>query len=482
MKPQPKSMDAGSIVAQPKKGRDEGSVSLPPIEKSAKRTDVDRSASLPISAVRAKRANKEFTIASYNVRTLNDTVGQEVTISHKIQQLIIGCETNNIDILAIQEHRQKGIEDLTTILHGDWTLTHTRSSHDCHGVAFLYSKRLRQYISSVVRKSDRIIVAHLQGNPKVCIISAYAPTETSSDAAKNSFYEDLSEVLISIPPHTVVVLTGDFNARLGRDSYSTNKRVIGNHCYHNSTNDNGQRLIDLCESMDLRPAHSHFKHRKSRLSTYRDPKGNFYQIDHIVISQKWWKSLRDCRAYNILDIGSDHKVVSANIKLSLRAEKKKANTRCKFMSEKLRDIKTREDFDLQLKNRFQELFDEAPSVDKKEEIQRRSDALNNALQTASEQILGKRPKKKQPSWVSTNTLQLMDAQGKAKAAYKRSQLASDKETWRQLQNQVSSAYTKDQSAHEETQLKAQELADQKHECEQKPTIANNRKANNSSCK
>ena len=88
MKPQPESKDAVSIVAQPKKSRDEGSASLPPIEKSAKRTDVDRSASLPISAVRAKKANKKFTVASYNVRTLNDTVCHDVTISDKIQQLI----------------------------------------------------------------------------------------------------------------------------------------------------------------------------------------------------------------------------------------------------------------------------------------------------------------------------------------------------------------------------------------------------------
>ena len=333
----------------------------------------------------------------------------------------------------------------------------------------------------MVRKSDRIIAAHLEGNPKVCIISAYAPTETSSDEAKNSFYDDLSEVLLSIPPHTVVVLTGDFNARLGRDSYTTNKRVIGNNCYHSTTNDNGQRLIDLCESMDLRPAHTHFKHRKSRLSTYRDPKGNFYQIDHIAISQKWWKSLRDCRAYNILDIGSDHKVVSAHIKLSLRAEKKKANNRCKFMTEKLSDAKTCKDFDLKLKNRFESLFDEALCEDKQDEIQKRSDALNNALQTTSERILGKRPKKKQPNWVSSKTLQLMDAQGKAKAAYKQSQLAIDKKLWRQIQNQVSSAYSKDQSAYEEAQLKALELADRKHECSttwkiinemtEKPTIA-----------
>ena len=152
------------------------------------------------------------------------------------------------------------------------------------------------------------------------------------------------------------------------------------------------------------------QHRKSRLSTYRDPKGNFYQIDHIAISQKWWKSLRDRRAYNILYIVSDHKVVRAHIKLSLGAEKKKANNICKFMNEKLSDAKTCKDFDFQLKNRFELLFDEAYCVNKQDEIQRRSDALNNALQTTSEQILCKRPKKKQLNWVSSITLLLMDAQ------------------------------------------------------------------------
>ena len=96
------------------------------------------------------------------------------------------------------------------------------------------------------------------------------------------------------------------------------------------------------------------------------------------------------------------------------------------MTEKLSDAKTCKDFDLQLKNRFESLFDEASCENKQDEIQRRSDALNNALQTTSEQILGKRPKKQHSNWVSSKTLQLMDAQGKAKAAYKQSQLAADK--------------------------------------------------------
>jgi hypothetical protein len=78
-------------------------------------------------------------------------------------------------------------------------------------------------------------------------------------------------------------------------------------------------------------------------------------------------------------------------------------------------------------------------------------------------VLGKRPKTQQPSWISNNTLHLIEAQGKAKAVYKKSQLEIDKKAWRELQNQVSAAYAQDQTNYEESQLKALELADQKHE-------------------
>lgn len=47
------------------------------------------------------------------------------------------------------------------------------------------------------------------------IISAFAPTLTSDDATNSSFYEALSAVLRSIPPHDKIVLLGDFNARVG---------------------------------------------------------------------------------------------------------------------------------------------------------------------------------------------------------------------------------------------------------------------------
>jgi hypothetical protein len=58
-------------------------------------------------------------------------------------------------------------------------------------------------------KSDRIIATHIDGNPKMCIISAYAPTNSSPDTAKTAFYSDLSDLVLKIPPHTVIIMAGD---------------------------------------------------------------------------------------------------------------------------------------------------------------------------------------------------------------------------------------------------------------------------------
>ena len=111
-------------------------------------------------------------------------------------------------------------------LLGDWTLIHTTSSVECHGVSHLYNKRIAPLVIDIDGKSDRIIATHINGNPKLCIISEYAQTETFSSEAKDSFYEDLKELIFDIPPHTVliavlIIFTQD-SVRLGKENHETN--------------------------------------------------------------------------------------------------------------------------------------------------------------------------------------------------------------------------------------------------------------------
>ena len=49
----------------------------------------------------------------------------------------------------------------------------------------------------------------------ITVISAYAPTLLASDEDKDDFYQQLSDLLSSIPAGHDIALLGDFNARIG---------------------------------------------------------------------------------------------------------------------------------------------------------------------------------------------------------------------------------------------------------------------------
>ena len=184
------------------------------------------------------------------------------------------------------------------------------------------------------------------------------------------------------------MVTGDFNARIGKESHETNPRTVGPACYYESTNNNGKRMIDLCEATVLRIAHFHFLNRKARLYTYVGPKRDQQQLDHFMIRSKWWKSITNCRAYNTIDIGSDHRLVNANFRLSFRANKQASDVRCQYNWAKLSEPLIQRTFDLELRNRFDSLMDGATiSNDTISQVQKQTDAFDTALKHASEKNL-----------------------------------------------------------------------------------------------
>jgi exonuclease III len=142
---------------------------------------------------------------SSDVRTLNDSTSSQ-TISHKLLQITNGCKKHKIYVVAIQEHRLKttNSDDINYITLNAWTLARTNSSHTSNGVTLLYSKRVSKALVAIERKSDRVIAMQLDGNPKICIISAHAPTEVSTDEkAKDDFYYELESLATSLPLHTI---------------------------------------------------------------------------------------------------------------------------------------------------------------------------------------------------------------------------------------------------------------------------------------
>ena len=68
----------------------------------------------------------------------------------------------------------------------------------------------------------------------------------------------LNETLVNIGMTREIILLGDFNGHTGT---KVNNQIVGPYG-ETRINDNGERLIDLCESHNLRITNGYFKHKR----------------------------------------------------------------------------------------------------------------------------------------------------------------------------------------------------------------------------
>ena len=90
-----------------------------------------------------------------------------------------------------------------------------------HGVGFaIKTSLLRQFPSLPTGINERLMKLRIPISNKrfLTIISAYAPTLTSAEEVKEQFYADLDALLRTTPTNDKLLVLGDFNARVGRDS------------------------------------------------------------------------------------------------------------------------------------------------------------------------------------------------------------------------------------------------------------------------
>ena len=183
------------------------------------------------------------------------------------------------------------------------------------GVGLLLSPKAHKALNSVETINTRTLIATFIGNPAVTVISCYSPTNVSNVDGREEFYAELSELTKAVPKHSVLLIGGDMNGKIGA-SYAKGS------VYNKNTNENGQLLLNYVLECNLKPLNTSFKKREGKLWTHTSPSGAKCQIDYIVINNKWKNSALNCEAYNTFcSVGSDHRIVTAKTRLSLRQSK-----------------------------------------------------------------------------------------------------------------------------------------------------------------
>ena len=345
------------------------------------------------------RNKKPLRIATWNVRTLNG--------ESKLDELCSAAREYHLDAIAVTETHL--IDKFESKVGGYTFFNSGETTIKRNGVGLLLSPLLADNLASLEQHSSRIITARIyMRHVNLSIICCYAPTNEASDTAKNTFYRKLEKIIKDTPRHDVKLLLGDFNAKLSNDNHGF-QGILGQHSLHSATNDNGERLLELCMSHNLTIGSTMFPHKDIHKYTWTHPNGVVRnQIDHVCISRTWSKSLLDVRTQRGANIGSDHELVLSKLQLKLSRNSRSKPTK-RYNTNLLQDKDCTTRYQLEVRNRF-----EALPTDESLDVNGSWDRISKVLKESAEVTIGfKKPVKDR--WISTQTKDLMAKRGKAGA-------------------------------------------------------------------
>ncbi|RUS68494.1 hypothetical protein EGW08_023744 [Elysia chlorotica] len=256
--------------------------------------------------------------------------------------------------------------------------------------------------------NSRLIRIRLRGrHNNLSILQCYAPTNDHEEEDKDLFYEQLQAELNEIPRHDVITLMGDLNAKVGDDNNGAERTMGKFGC--GSINNNGERLVEFCASNDLVIGGTLFKHPAIHRLTWYSPNGrDKNQIDHIAINGIWRGSLLDVRVKRGADVGSDHLLVIANIRLKLRRTDQRHADHRRLDINRLKDPDVKRSFTIQIRNRFQALSDQENNTQQEmEDTNHLWNQVKTTYQEAGRTILGHR-NERHKDWISQEAWQKIE--------------------------------------------------------------------------
>ena len=283
------------------------------------------------------------------------------------------------------------------------------------GVDFLVHKDILNTVMGRQPVSSRLITIRLRATPfNITVVQAYAPTTDYDDEKIEGFYEQLKEVLDQIPKKDILIVQGDWNAKVGKDACKNWKYTC---CLYsnNETNERGLRQLEFASLDDLKLANTFGPQRRF---AWHSPNGKHHnQIDYIMIKRRFQTSVNiaKTRSFPGADIGSDHDLVMMTFKLHLKKVSKQGHARIRFDLEKLKDPEVAETFKAMIGGEFAQLtLLDADDANMDDLINK----FNVAVTETANETLGKYRHKKQP-WVTPDIFHLCN---------KRRELKTDKFT------------------------------------------------------
>ena len=147
------------------------------------------------------------------------------------------------------------------------------------------------------------------------MIQVYAPTSASTEEELEEFYETLRKEIDSKKRQDILIIAGDFNAKVGRKRNKEENGTVGNAGL-GERNERREIFVDFALANQLAIKNTMFQKHPRRLYSWTSPDGiTKNQIDYILIEKRWTTTMQDITTKPNADCDTDHKLLVATLKL-----------------------------------------------------------------------------------------------------------------------------------------------------------------------
>jgi exonuclease III len=195
----------------------------------------------------------------------------------KMQGIIKEMEHLRIDIASITEIKKIGSESEVIGNYLHFYSCVPKENRAKIGISLLIHKKWKHAVTIWQCFYERILSLNINTlKTRFTIICVYRPNEDEPVANKEFFYETFQRVITDFGNKRELFHIGDFNARTGRNINRSNIGRFGEE----EGNDNGARLIDLCEQNNLKIARGFFQRKGIYKFTWTQKTQNLKSILH----------------------------------------------------------------------------------------------------------------------------------------------------------------------------------------------------------
>ncbi|XP_049786262.1 craniofacial development protein 2-like [Schistocerca cancellata] len=249
---------------------------------------------------------------------------KNVSDTGKVNNVIQEMKRLKINILGVSETRWPDSGEMTIDNMKVYYSGNSDSQHR-NGVGIILDEYASKSAKSILPISDRVISLHLQTKQtNINLIQIYAPTADKDQEEIGKFYEELTQAIGTSKSRDIIIIMGDFNAKIGEGSEGD---LIGPFGL-GTRNERGDLLSQFCQENNLCTTNTFFKLPKRRLYTWKSPRDCNEevcrnQIDFILINKRYKTSIHGVKTYPGADIFSDHNPLVAKFHVKLKAIQKK---------------------------------------------------------------------------------------------------------------------------------------------------------------